>query len=115
MIVCQSTFQLLPECRDQAIQLMSSMVRLCRREPGCLAYEYYEGITDPLCVVLLQEWKDAECLKAHYQTDHMENFLSRLGHYLESPVTTRSYISQEESRLAAQAAEESSASEQTIH
>ncbi len=115
MIVCQSTFHLLPDSRDTAIKLMSNMVRLCRQEHGCLAYEYYEGVTNPFCVVLLQEWEDADCLKAHYQTDHMEKFLSRLGNCLERPVTTRSYISQEESRITAKAAEESPTSEQIIH
>lgn len=115
MIVVQSTFHLLPDSKDEALELMRNMVRLCRQEHGCLTYEYYEGVTDPYRVVLLQEWEDADCLQGHYQTDHMEDFLAKLGRYLESPVSTRSYISQEESSLAAQAADEPPTSEQTIH
>jgi hypothetical protein len=44
----------------------------------------------------------------------MENFISSLGKYLESPVSTRSYVSQEE-RIVNSRAEELPESEQTIH
>ena len=115
MIVVQSTFHLLPDSKDEALELMRNMVRLCRQEHGCLTYEYYEGVSDPLCVVLLQEWEDADCLQGHYQTDHMEDFLSKLGRYLESPVSTRSYVSQEETALTAQTTEDLPSPEQTIH
>lgn len=115
MIVVQSTFQLLPESKDEALELMRNMVRLCQQEHGCLAYEYFEGISDPNQVVLLQEWEDADCLQGHYQTDHMEDFLAKLGRFLESPVSTRSYISQEDSAIAAQSAEDLDKPEQTIH
>ncbi len=79
MIVVQSTFQLLPESKNEALELMRNMVRLCRQEHGCLAYEYFEGLTDTNQVVLLQEWEDADCLQEHYQTDHMADFLDKLG------------------------------------
>ncbi len=115
MIVVQSIFHLLPDSKEEVLDLMRNMVRLCREEHGCLAYEYYQGVTDPLCVVLLQEWEDADCLQGHYQTDHMENFLSRLGRYLESPISTRSYISQEETALTAQTTEDLPSPGQIIH
>lgn len=118
MIVVQSTFHLLPDCKDEALELMRNMVRLCQQEHGCLAYEYFEGVSDPCHVVLLQEWENAECLQEHYQTDHMADFLGNLGRFLESPVSTRSYISEEESAIAAQsidAAEDFDQADQTIH
>ena len=115
MIVVQSMFHLLPDSRDEALELMRNMVRLCRQEHGCLNYEYYEGVTDPYRVVLLQEWEDADCLHGHYQTEHMEDFLSRLGRYLDSPVRTRSYVSREEPGPGAKTANEPPAPQYTIH
>ena len=47
MIVVQTTFQLLPDSKQEALKLMRNMVRLCRLEHGCLSYEYFEGVTDP--------------------------------------------------------------------
>lgn len=96
MIMVQSTFQIHPEARDEALELMKNMERLCREEHGCLGYEYFAGITDPNQVVLLQEWEDADSLEEHYQTVHMEDFLNKLGQFLSSPVSTRSYVAEEE-------------------
>ena len=117
MIVVQTTFQLLPDSRDEVLNLMKNMVRLCRQEHGCLSYEYFQGIGDPNHVVLLQEWEDADCLQEHYQTDHMEDFLAKLGDYLETPVATRSYISEDDNAVATFATEDTelATSEQTIH
>ncbi len=117
MIIVQSTFQLVADTRAEALDLMRNMVRLCQQEHGCLSYEYFEGISDPNQVVLFQEWENAECLQEHYQTDHMEDFLGKLGDYIERPVITRSFVSTDDTAIAPQAADDSpSASpEQTIH
>lgn len=115
MIMVQSTFHLLPESRAEALRLMKDMVRLCRQEHGCMSYEYFEGVTDTNQVILLQEWENADCLQGHYQTDHMEEFLDKLGKCLESPITTRSYVSQDEPAAASISADELPTSEQTIH
>jgi quinol monooxygenase YgiN len=114
MIMVQSTFHLLPESKAEVIRLMKNMVKLCREERGCLSYEYFEGVTDQNQVILLQEWENADCLQGHYKTEHMESFISSLGKYLESPVSTRSYVSQEE-RIVNSRTEDLPESEQTIH
>lgn len=108
MIMVQSTFNLIPESKDEALLLMKNMVRLCRQEHGCLSYEYFEGITDPNQVVLFQEWESADALQGHFETAHMEEFLGKLGRLLRTPVTTRSYISQDEDNLVAASADEAS-------
>ncbi len=116
MIMVQSTFHLVPGSRDDAIKLMKNMVRLCRKEPGCLSYEYFAGISDDNQVILLQEWENADSLEEHYQTEHMEDFLNKLGKYLVSPVSTRSYLSQEERAVSnVKLTDEPPKPEQTIH
>jgi quinol monooxygenase YgiN len=115
MIMVQSTFQLVAESKSEALELMKDMVRLCRQEHGCLSYEYFEGVTDTNQVVLLQEWENADCLQGHYQTAHMEEFLGKLGSYLQSEVVTRSYASQDEPRVSSSSSENLAKPEQTIH
>jgi quinol monooxygenase YgiN len=117
MIMVQSTFQLDSDSKDEVIKLMKKMVRLCRQEHGCLSYEYYEGVTDPFQIILLQEWENADCLQEHYQTDHMADFVSDLENYLDSPISTRSYVSQEEKETAVttHSSEDLPKPEQTIH
>ena len=115
MITVQSTFQLDADNKDKVIKLMKKMVRLCRQERGCLSYEYYEGITDPMQIILMQEWENADCLQDHYQTDHMADFLDNLENYLDRPISTRSYVSQEETALTTHSSEDLPKPEQTIH
>lgn len=119
MIMLQSTFHLKPETAREAIGLMRNMVHLCQREHGCLSYEYFSGVSNPNQVVLLQEWENIEALRSHYRTEHMEDFLSKLGEHLEQPVSTRSYISQEESEALLggddDEEEDSPAREHTLH
>ena len=115
MIMVQSTFHLVAASKAEAIELMKNMVRLCRQEHGCLSYEYFEGVTDSNQVVLLQEWENAACLQGHYETAHMEEFLGKLGNYLESEVITRSYASQDEPRVTSKVSDELAKPEQTIH
>lgn len=115
MIIVQSTFQLLPASKPDALLLMKNMVRLCRKEYGCLSYEYYEGTTETNRVILLQEWENADCLQAHYQTAHMDEFISKLAPHLLSPILTRSFIAQEDTPVSAKISESGSKPQQTIH
>ena len=115
MIMVQSTFHLVSESKSEVLELMKDMTRLCRLEHGCQNYEYFEGLTDTNQIVLLQEWENADCLQAHYQTSHMEEFLGKLGHYLEREVITRSYASQDEPRVNSASSEGLAKPHQTIH
>ena len=114
MIMVQSTFQLNPESKSSVMTLMKKMVGLCRKEHGCISYEYYEGITDSCQIILLQEWENADCLQEHYRTEHMADFLEKLSGFLKTPVSTRSYVS-EEPKISAPAISEKRKPEQTIH
>ena len=116
MIIVQNTFHLLSKSKSEVIDLMKNMVLLCRKEQGCISYEYFEGITDSNQIILLQEWENAGRLQGHYQTEHMDNFMSKLVHHLEKPIITRSYFTQEEEAAdAAKKSRKKSKPQQTIH
>lgn len=115
MIIVHSTFQLLPTSKPEVLPLMKNMVRLCRQEYGCLSYEYYEGVTETNRLILLQEWENADCLQAHYQTEYMDEFIAKLAPHLQSPIITRSYIAQEDARVSAKSSDAGPKPEQTIH
>ena len=115
MIILQSTFHLHPEKVDEALDLMREMMRMCRHEHGCRHYKYFQGLGDPGEVLLLQEWDDAPSLQGHYETDHMEKFVRRLGPMLRSPITTRSYISQNEESIPAPTDEPTPESPHALH
>jgi len=111
----QSTFHLLETGKAEVLELMREMVELCLKEQGCISYEYFAGITKPNQIILLQEWKNAEYLQEHYQTEHMEKFLQNLGQHLEKPVVTQSFVSPDSRVAAAKLSDEAPKPEQTIH
>ncbi len=115
MIILQSTFNLIPEKVEEALELMREMMRLCQHEHGCRHYRYFQGIADPSEVLLLQEWDDARSLQGHYETDHMERFIGRLGPLLRSAISTRSYVSQDEDAAPDVAGESAPETHQAIH
>ncbi|PCH61458.1 MAG: hypothetical protein COC19_04685 [SAR86 cluster bacterium] len=115
MIMVQSTFQLIPEKKTDLLAIVTTMIEASRQESGCISYEFYEGLSDSNQLVLLQEWKSPQHLQGHYQTTHMEEFLSKLGDYLLSPVTSRSYISEDEKKPAPIRKRHTPASKQTLH
>ena len=115
MIMVQSTFNLVPESRDEVLELMVEMEHESRKEPGCISYEYFTGITDPCQVVLVQEWESAAHLQLHYQTPHMEKFIGALGEYISEPVATRSYATPDEVERGAENDLQSESAPKTVH
>ena len=78
MIIVHGTIPVLPEHLDEALRLARTMTEETHKEPGCISYDFYVGLTDPNTLMLFQEWEDMDSLMAHFQTPHMEVFLSQL-------------------------------------
>lgn len=91
MIIVHGTFPVKPELRDDALEMMRRMSIASRAEYGCISYEFYVGITNVNTLLLFQEWESAEALQGHFETNHMEEFLSRLPDVLDGEVSTRRY------------------------
>jgi quinol monooxygenase YgiN len=112
----QNTFHLLSTSKSEVISLMKDMVLLSRKEQGCISYEYFEGITDSNQIILLQEWENADSLQGHYQTEYMNNFMSKLVHNLLKPIITCTYfIQKDETAVDAKKSSEKSKPQPTIH
>ncbi|WP_041250453.1 hypothetical protein [Paraglaciecola psychrophila] len=76
----------------------------------------FEGLPQSNKILLLRDWDNAVSLQGHYQTEHMDNFMSKLVNHLEKPIITRSYFTQEqEAADAAKKSSEKSKPQQTIH
>jgi quinol monooxygenase YgiN len=94
VIIVHGTIPVRPERRDEALRLARVMTVATQQEPGCISYDFYVGLTDPNTLVLFQEWADMDSLMAHFQTEHMETFLSQLPEVLAGEITTRRYAVQ---------------------
>ena len=94
MIIVHGTIPIRPEQRKQALELARRMTEATQAETGCVSYDFYVGLSDPNTLMLFQEWETMEALMAHFQTDHMDEFLRELPDVVSGQITTRRYAVQ---------------------
>ena len=94
MIIVHGTIPLKPDARELALDLARKMAEATRAELGCLSYEFYVALSDPNTLLLFQEWESMEALMAHFQTEHMEEFLKELPNVVSGEITTKRYAVQ---------------------
>ncbi|MEZ5595885.1 MAG: antibiotic biosynthesis monooxygenase [Pseudomonadales bacterium] len=58
------------------------------------AFPTTSGLSDPNTLMLFQEWENMESLLAHFQTDHMDEFMRGLPNVVSGEVVTRRYAVQ---------------------
>ena len=91
MIIVHGVFPIRAEARTKALALMEEMSSLSRKEPGCLTYEFYAALSSDTEFLLFQEWESIDALQDHFDTPHMETFLSELPDVLNGEIVTRRY------------------------
>lgn len=91
MIIVHGMIPIKPERRELALELARRMGAATRLEPGCISYDFYIGLGDPNTLLLFQEWADMDSLSAHFETDHMEEFMQQLPDCLDGQITTRRF------------------------
>ncbi len=91
MIIVHGTFPVKADYREEALALMKRMAVASRSEEGCISYEFYVGLSENNTLLLFQEWDCVDSLQAHFETEHMEEFLKVLPDILDGEVTTRRY------------------------
>ncbi len=65
------TVRLPPENLPAAKPHMQAMIDASRAEPSCLHYAYSQDLFDPGLFHVIEQWRDRDALKLHFQTPHM--------------------------------------------
>ena len=55
--------------------LMRAVIAATVAEDGCLAYSYAEDVSEPGLVRVFEQWRDRDCLKAHFGSAHMRRWV----------------------------------------
>lgn len=74
MIYVVATLTLKPEARAELIAGAKACIAETRKEPGNIAYDMHESVSDPAKMVFVEQWENAEALVPHRGTDHMKAF-----------------------------------------
>lgn len=54
--------------------LLITMIKASRAEPGCLLYNIYQLTEKPTEFTVVETWENQECLNAHGQSDHYNHY-----------------------------------------
>jgi quinol monooxygenase YgiN len=67
VLIVIGSIQARPDSIDQVMALSLAHVRRSRQEPGCLLHSVHRDGEDALRVVFLEQWADADALRAHFR------------------------------------------------
>jgi quinol monooxygenase YgiN len=73
-----AVFRARPETVGELGGRLAELVTATRPEPGCLRYDLYADVADPLRFVFVEEWADAGALEVHDGTEHLRALLGDL-------------------------------------
>jgi quinol monooxygenase YgiN len=74
VIYVVATLTIKPEARAELIEGAKACIAETRKEPGNIAYDMHESVTDPTRMVFVEQWDNAEALGPHGKSDHMKAF-----------------------------------------
>ena len=74
MIYVVATLTVKPEMRAELIEGAKACIAATRQEPGNIAYDMHESVTDPTRMVFVEQWENAEALVPHRAAEHMKTF-----------------------------------------
>jgi quinol monooxygenase YgiN len=74
VIYVVATLTIKPETRADFIAAATACIKETRKEPGNIAYDLHESVTDPAKMVFVEQWENAEALVPHRGMEHMKTF-----------------------------------------
>src|SRR6185295_6743563 len=74
VIYVVATLTVKPETRAEFIAAATACIKETRKEPGNIAYDLHESVTDPSKMVFVEQWESADALVPHRAMEHMNTF-----------------------------------------
>ena len=77
MIIVTGSVTARPDTIDELVAISVEHVHRSREEPGCLLHSVHRDVEDPLRLVFLEHWADADALRAHFAVPASNEFVRR--------------------------------------
>lgn len=94
MILVTGSVHARPDAIDHALAISLEHVHRSRQEPGCLLHSVHFDAEDPLHLVFLEHWADADALRAHFGVPASRAFAKELGTLASTPPEMKIYDAQ---------------------
>jgi len=78
VIIVSGKAKVKPGAVDAVRDVMEKAILATREEAGCIDYSYGVDVLDSDTIVVLEYWRDAEALEAHFKEPHMAEWMAAL-------------------------------------
>ena len=75
MYVILGTVKVKPEHLDEFLEHVRSHAANSSREPGCVRFEIFQDVDDPLTVCLLEVFRSEQDLQVHREQDYYRRWM----------------------------------------
>lgn len=79
MLTVTAKFIVKEENINKFLKLSEPLIAETRKEAGCIRYELFQDIQNSQIITFIEEWKDAEALKAHENSSHFKSIVPKLS------------------------------------
>jgi quinol monooxygenase YgiN len=94
VLIVTGSIRALPDRIEEVLALSLGHVRRSRQEPGCLLHSVQRDAEDPLRLVFLEHWVDADALRAHFRVPASGSFVKEVAALAASPPEIAIYDAQ---------------------
>jgi quinol monooxygenase YgiN len=85
VLIVTGSIQARPDTIRQVTALSLVHVQRSRQEPGCLLHSVQLDVEDPLRLVFIEHWADADALRAHFRVPESGAFVREAAGLSSSP------------------------------
>lgn len=75
--------KLKPDIKEEYLKIITELITETRKEDGCISYDLFEDVKDPLILTLIEEWRDEEAIERHNNTGHFTRIVPELRKFRE--------------------------------
>lgn len=80
-----------PERLEETRKLLFAVLESSRDETGCVEYELFQSLEDPLEFTLISEWVSNDAFIAHLASPHMQAGARQVNALFTAPPDVRRY------------------------
>jgi quinol monooxygenase YgiN len=85
------TLRARPDKVEELRETLLGLFEATRAEPGSVSYHLWQNRGDPTEFTFVEAWRDEDALAAHFETDHIQEALTRMPDLLASDMELRQY------------------------
>ena len=95
MIVVMAKVSVIPEKKQELLELAKPVMETTRKEEGCVSYVLLDNPYDPGGCMFVEEWADLAALQAHAAAPHIAQWRKDSRDLLTAKTTIKIYQSEE--------------------